>query len=135
MSKINVLIRYIIKEEVIYLKKRGLILSFFLALVLTTTAYAQDMRLNYSYATISFSGTTANCCVFIPGNNDSDTISATIELRCGSQTIKTWNEYSSGILDFQDAVSVTKGKTYELVVEYTVNGKAQTSFSSSGTCR
>lgn len=106
----------------------------FFAFLLTSTVYAQDMRINYSYADISFSGTTATCKVVIPGNSNDDKISATIELLCGSQSIKTWNDSASGILNFKDTVSVTKGKTYDLVVEYTVNGKAQSSFSDSGTC-
>lgn len=122
-------------EEVIYLKKRSIVLSILLALILASTAYAQEIRMNYGYADISISGTTANCHAVIPGNNDKDKISATIELRCGSETIKTWNEHSDcGYLEFRDTVSVTKGKTYELVVEYTVNGKSQQSFSDSDTC-
>lgn len=117
------------------MKARISALLLLLLLLLTSTAYAEDMRLNYSYADISFSGTTATCTVFIPGNDSSDQISAAIELRCGNQSIKTWNDSSSGVLRFKDTVSVTKGKTYDLVVEYTINGKAQSSFSDSGTCK
>lgn len=117
------------------MKARISALLLLLLLLLTSTAYAQDTRINYSFADISFSGTTATCIVVIPGNTNSDQISATIKLRCGSQSIKTWNDSSSGVLSFKETVSVTKGKTYDLVVEYTINGKAQSSFSDSGTCK
>lgn len=111
-------------------------LALLLVFLLTSTAYAQELRLNSAWADITFSGTTANCAVEIVGDSGSDKISATIKLNCGSQNIKTWNKYSdNGYLMFQDTVSVSKGKTYELVVEYTVNNKARASFSDSGTCK
>lgn len=118
------------------MKVRGSVLVLLLVLLLANTVYAQDMRINTSYAEISFSGTTAQCYAEISGNKGSDKISATIKLNCGSQNIKTWNESSdSGRLTFYDTVDVTKGNTYELVVEYSVNGRAQQSFSDSGTCK
>lgn len=116
------------------MKARVPALVLFFALLLTNTAYAQDMRLSNAQAILSFSGTTANCYVDISGRG-SDKISATIKLCCGNQNIETWNEsVTNGHLFFQDTASVTKGKTYELVVEYTVNGKVQQSLSDSGTC-
>ena len=118
------------------MKVRKLAFALLLVFLLASTAYAQEMRMNTSYAAITFSGTTANCYVEIAGDSNSDKISATIELNCGSQNIKTWNEYTNtGRLKFSSAVDVTKGSTYELVVEYTVNGSPQKSFSGSGTCK
>lgn len=116
------------------MKARISVCLLFFGFLLASTVYAQDIRTNYGYANISFSGTTATCQVVIPGKSNDDQISATIELLCGGQSIKTWNDSASGILDFKGTASVTKGKTYDLVVEYTVNGKAQSSFSNSGTC-
>lgn len=109
-------------------------LVFLLVFLLANTAYAQEMRMDNSYADLTFSGTTANCCVDITGDKMSDKISATIELRCGSQTIKTWNKSAVWHLRFSDLVDVSKGNTYELVVDYTVNGKPKTQLSDSGTC-
>lgn len=118
------------------MKTRSSILAVLLMFLLINSANAQEARINTGYADITFSGTTANCYAEITGNSGSDKISATIELRCGNQSIRTWNRYTdSGRLMFSDTVGVTKGKTYELVVEYTVNGKAQSSFSDSGTCK
>lgn len=117
------------------MKAKGTVLALLLVFLFANTAYAQEMRLINSYASIAFSGSTAKCYVDIVGDSGSDEISATIELRCGSQSIKTWTDYAdNGHLSFSGTASVTKGSTYELVVEYTVNGKAQTSFSASGTC-
>lgn len=116
------------------LRLRVSALVFLLVFLLANTAYAQEMRMDNSYADLTFSGTTANCYVDIAGDARSDKISATIELRCGSQSIKTWNKTVDGHLRFSDSVDVSKGNTYELVVDYTVNGKPQTQLSDSGTC-
>ena len=116
------------------MKVKASILSFLLVVFLTSNAYAQDMRKGNACAELGFSGSTANCFVEILGKS-SDEISATIKLRCGSQNIETWNKHSvDGYLMLDDTVSVIRGKTYELVVEYTINGATQQSFSVSGTC-
>ena len=130
MSKIKVLLRYILCEnlweEVIKLKTKGLVFALLLVLLFSGSAYAQEVRMNNAYAGITFSGTVATCFVDIDREDTSDKISATIKLNCGSQNIKTWNGISDiGHLVFSDDVDVVKGNTYELVVEYTINGKAQ----------
>lgn len=118
----------------IQLRSRVSALAFLLVFLLMNTAHAQEMRMPNSCVDLTFSGTTATCYVDIAGDVRRDKISATIELRCGSQSIKTWNESADGHLVFSDSVSVTKGSAYELVVDYTVNGKPQTQLSDSGTC-
>ncbi len=116
------------------MKVKASILSFLLVVFLTSNTYAQDMRIGNACAELTFSGSTANCFVEILGKS-SDKISATIKLRCGNQNVETWNKHSAdGYLMLDDTVSVIRGKTYELVVEYTINGAAQQSFSDSGTC-
>ncbi len=117
------------------MKTKSVIVSFLLTLLLMSTAYAQDIRVASPGAHLFFSGTTVTCYVIIPVAHGDDEIDATIELRCGSQRIESWTRNSVGYFEFTDYVSVTKGKTYELVVDYTLNGEAQTSFSNSGTCR
>ena len=118
------------------MKARSPVFALVLVFLLAGTAYAQEMRTKNSTAVISFSGTTANCYVEIAGDSGSDKISATIEFNCGSQNIKTWTESTDhGHLMFLDSVGVTKGNTYELVVEYTINGKTQIPLSNSSTCK
>ena len=117
------------------MKAKGLVFALFLVFLLSGSAYAQETRINSSYAGITFSGTVANCFVEIHRDNSRDIISATIKLNCGDQTIKTWNDSGVGGLSFSKTANATKGNTYELVVEYTVNGKAQQSFSGSGICK
>ena len=117
------------------MKAKKAVLLFLLFSLLIGTAYAQDTRIVSPGARLSFSGTKATCYVIIPGAHGDDVISATIQLRCGSQNIETWNRYSNnGFLEFQDNVTVTKGKTYELTVDYTVNGNPKPQLSASGTC-
>lgn len=117
------------------MKTKKIIAVFLFVLLLISNANAQEMRTISLGAQLSFSGTTATCHVVIPRPDYSDVISATIKLCCDGQSIKTWNESANGYLLFDGTVSVTKGKTYELVVDYTVNGKAQTSLYDSGTCK
>lgn len=118
------------------MKVRSSLLAFLLVFSLVSTVHAQDMRTYNGYADISFSGTTATCYAEIVGNSGKDKISATVELCCGSQNIATWERSSdNGYLMIQETASVTKGKTYELTVKYSVNGKTQPSFSDTGTCR
>lgn len=116
------------------MKTKNVILALLLAFLLVGTAYAQDMRSVSPSLRVSFSGTTATCYVNIPGAHGDDVIDATIELRCGKQSVERWNEQAVGFLDFHEDALVIKGKTYDLEVEYTVNGKVQPSISCSGTC-
>ena len=51
-----------------------------------------------------------------------DEISATMELRCGSDLIASWNGSGSGILKMTKSAAVKKGKTYTMVVNFSVNG-------------
>lgn len=118
------------------MKIKKTIVGFLFAFLLVSTANTQETRTTVPGAQLYFSGTTVTCQVIIPRPDSDDVISATIELSCEGQNIKTWNEYSTnGYLFFKDTVSVAKGKTYELMVDYTVNGKAQTSLYNSGTCK
>jgi len=104
-------------------------------LLLSTSAYAQELRSKDNEADLHFSGTTASCYVFIQADNSKNKISATIELWNGEQSIGTWEKSATGVLIFSKDVSVEKGQTYKLTVEYTIDGEPQTALSSSGTCQ
>lgn len=116
------------------MKKKGLFISLLLILILAVPVQAQTSRANVDRATLSFDGTTANCRVQLTGNLK-DKISATIKLCSGSQTIQTWYESSTAVLSFYDTVTVEKGKSYTLTVDYTVAGKSKPTLSTSGTCK
>lgn len=115
------------------MKKQYLFLSFLLVLTLVVPVQAQTERADYTRATLSFNGTTAQCRVQIVGN-PADDISATIKLWNGSQCIETWQESNTGVLSFFETVSVQKGQSYTLTADYTIAGESQPTLSVSKTC-
>ena len=77
---------------------------------------------HYLGAHLSFDGNNASCVIQIVGDKMTDEISATMELRCGSDLIASWNGSGSGILKMTKSAAVKKGKTYTMVVSFSVNG-------------
>ena len=70
-------------------------------------------------------GTTAYCSVdYYSGNRDA-TVSVTLTLKQGSTTIDSWSNSGKGLVIISETATVQKGKTYDLVMNSTVNGKAQ----------
>lgn len=123
-------------KEVIFLKKRIISIFFVFLVVLSSaaTAYAASPYVAQVVPSISFQGTTAKCSVFIVADKSSDSIDATIKLWQGNRCVKTWNDSSTGDLDFSGKIKVTKGKNYELTVDATISGKKLQRFSIEGTC-
>ena len=95
------------------MKKRFFCMSLILVMLLSVSAHAIQSRSITSVPHLSFDG-----------NNDkmTDEISATMELRCGSDLIASWNGSGSGILKMTKSAAVKKGKTYTMVVNFSVNG-------------
>ena len=121
-------------KGVISLKKRILPILFVFLMVFSSTAYAASPRVAQVVPGISFSGTTATCTVFIAAEQMTDDIDAVIKLWEGSRCIETWKRSSVGDLAFSGEASVTRGKTYKLTVDVTLEGKALPEFSIEGTC-
>ena len=109
------------------------IMCAFLVL-LSSTAHAAT-RAAAVVPRISFDGTTASCSVFIAADRPTDNIDAVIKLWQGSRCIETWEESSIGDHAFSGKVTVSKGKTYQLTVDVTLEGKVQPRFSVEGTCK
>ena len=113
---------------------RHFILPFLVLLLLSTSEYAQASRVNNNQALLDFSDTTAYCYVYIRADSARSDISATIELWNGSRLIGSWEESAKSSITFSKDVSVEKGKTYQLTVDYTIDGEPQNALSASGTC-
>lgn len=122
-------------KGVIFLKKRILPILFIFLMLFSSTAYAASTRAAAVVPRISFDGTTASCSVFIAADRPTDDIYAVIKLWQGSRCIKTWEESSVGDLAFSGKVTVSKGKTYQLTVDVTLDGKVQPRLSVEGTCK
>lgn len=108
------------------------IMCAFLVL-LSSTAHAAT-RAAAVVPRISFNGTTASCTVFVAADRPTDDIEAVIKLWQGSKCIETWEASSVGDLAFSGTATVSRGKTYQLTVDVTLEGKAQPRFSVEGTC-
>ena len=116
------------------MKKRFFPILFVFLMVFSSTAHAASTRAASVVPRISFDGTTASCTVFIAADRPTDDIDAVIKLWQGSRCIETWEESSVGDLAFSGKVTVSKGKTYRLTVDVTLEGKAHPRFSVEGTC-
>ena len=68
-----------------------------------------------------------------PGRS-SDTLSATAKLWTGKTCLKTWTIKGTGKIQTTKTATVSKGKTYKLTVDYTVNGVKQPQKSVTRTC-
>ena len=101
--------------------------------LLSSTAHAAT-RAAAVVPRISFNGTTASCTVFVAADRPTDDIEAVIKLWQGSKCIETWEASSVGDLAFSGTATVSRGKTYQLTVDVTLEGKAQPRFSVKGTC-
>lgn len=116
------------------MRKIAMSLAVIMVLLLPMTAHAATPRIIRIYPTLRFEGTTANCSVIVFADVSSDEIEATIKLWQGSKCVATWEEEGQGVLNFSDTATATKGKTYELTADVTINGVAQPQASVSTKC-
>lgn len=107
------------------MKKRFLMMLSVVAVLFVIPAFAFAPRTVDIIPRIEFSGSTATCYVTVMGEDPNDEIEAEISLKQGSRTVTTWTEEARGILVFEESVSATKGKTYTLYVDATINSVEQ----------
>lgn len=137
MSKITSLYRTkYTGREVISLKSkiRRLGILVIIGAFLMIPAYAVSARVPVVSPSVTFNGTKATCFVRITADRPSDKISATMELWQGSTLIDSWSGDSTWSLKLEETTSVSRNKTYDLVVNYSINGIDKTPVSISRTC-
>lgn len=115
------------------MRKVALFLAIILVISAPLTVSAAPRMLTIN-PTLAFDGTTAACDVMVVGNTMSEYIEVTMKLMRGTYTEATWYADGYGYVYMLEYDTVTKGRTYELVVAVTVNGVAKTPVSVSGTC-
>ena len=93
-----------------------------LAMIVPCTASAAEARAMSIVPGLSFSGTTAYCEVVINCDYSTDEITATMRLWEGNFCIATWSDSGEGVLYIDGSKAVTKGNTYSLTVDATING-------------
>lgn len=116
------------------MRKASILLALLLLVAIFTTAQASPARISPAYPSLSFSGTTANCSVYIKADNLNDSISATIQLWQGSSCMATWYASGVGSLTHSASKAVTSGLQYTLTVDATINGSSIPRVSTTKTC-
>lgn len=115
--------------------KKRIVPIFLVAAILSAlvaTAAAAASRTADCTPTLSFNGTTAKCSVSITAIGKP--IAATLELWQGSTRVAQWSDSAASRLIISEECKVTKGKTYTLKVNGTINGVSFTGTPVTGTC-
>lgn len=106
------------------MKKRVIFLIIVIAIVLAVPSAAAETRAAVIQPALSFTNNKANCSLVVVGDLANEPITATIKLKQGSITLATWNVDDVGALVFSDSsISVTKGGTYTLTANVTINNR------------
>ena len=108
------------------MKKRAAGLLILLAVFMAIPAHAVTPRLVDVLPNISFANNRATCTVEIYADNATDEIEAEMELWQGTTKIDSWNASGVWYLSMTETASVSSGKTYKLVVNYSINDVAKT---------
>lgn len=119
------------------LKKKVIPFLFFLALLFSQTVHAQaaSLRTATIWPSMDFNGTTAQCSVSVTADHFTDDIEIVVKLWRNGQCIKTWDDSGTGYLIFDRTTTVTRGYTYTMTVDATLDGVVQPTVSVSGTCK
>lgn len=115
------------------MKRRYLTFLLVLAVLLMTFVPVMARSLEYTPVLI-FDGTTAKCSMSVSGNSKTDEISVMLKLWCGSTCLATWEKSGCFYLSMSVTETVTKGYTYRLTADVTINGKAQPQTETSAYC-
>lgn len=116
------------------MKRRICALIALVVLALSISVQAMEPRLVSAQPSLSFSGTTAFCSVICSGKSDNDTISATLTLYQGTTYVDSWSDSGKGQVSISGSCKAVSGKSYKLVVNYSVNGVAKPSVYTTKKC-
>lgn len=87
--------------------------------------FAIDCRAITGRPSLRIKGTTAYCeATYHSGNKDAE-ISVTLTLKQGNNIIDSWSGSGKSLVIISETSTVERGKTYELVLNATVNGTEQ----------
>ena len=119
------------------LKKKVIpfLLFFFFFFAQPIYAEAASLRTATIWPSMAFDGTTAQCSVSVTADHFTDDIEIVVKLWRNGQCIKTWEDSGTGYLIFDKTATVTKGYTYTMTVDATLDGVVQPTVSVEGTCK
>ena len=116
------------------MKARMCALAIPVLLTLLLTAQAADARIEWANPELSFEGTTAVCSASCRADSTKDKIEATITLYQGDSYAASWSNSGTGFVRVSGSCDVQRGKSYKLVVDYSINGTAKQPKTVTGTC-
>lgn len=115
------------------MRKVALLMAIILVFSMPLSVAATPRALKI-YPRLDFDRGTATCETEVIGNNSSEFIQVTMELKYDSSVVDSWYSEGYGYIYMQGDTRVVKGRTYDLVVSVIINGVAQTPVSIQGTC-
>lgn len=113
--------------------KRVLALAVPLLLLLTLSAQALEPKLVKATPALDFDGTTAICSVSFKADSVNDKVAATLTLYQGSTYVDSWSDSGTWRVSISENCEVESGKSYRLVLSYSINGAAKPAKAVSGT--
>ena len=116
------------------MRKRVFTLVLPLLVILSVTAQAVESRVIQIRPVLHFDGTTAICSVSCRAENAKDEVEATLTLYQGDKYIDSWSSSGTGSVFISGNCKVESGKSYKLVLDYSINDVAQLSKTMTGTC-
>lgn len=116
------------------MKRRMLSLLILAVLVLTISGKAIEPRGINVKPSLSFDGTTAICFASCKGNSSTDEVKATLTLYQGASYIDSWSSSGIGRIPVSGECQVQGGRSYKLVLTYSINGVDKPSVSTTATC-
>ena len=116
------------------MRKRVFALAVPLLLILSLSAQALEARVLDVAPVLTFNGTTASCSVSFRADNTKDKVTATLTLYQGNTYVDSWTDSGTGRVFISENCEVESGKSYRLVLSYSINGAAKPAKEVSGTC-
>lgn len=116
------------------MRQRICALAALVVLALAISVQAAGPRTGDASPYLSFTGTTANCSVICRGDGNNDTIDVTLTLYQGSTYVDSWSDSGIGRVTIRESCTVKSGRSYKLVVRYSVNGESKPSVYTTARC-
>lgn len=102
--------------------KKTICMLLALTLLAAFPVYAVQSRGLACIPTLEFCGTEADCALMITGNKLNDFIVAEMQLKHGKNVVASWSGSGYNIVSISGTADVTIGYTYELHINYSING-------------
>lgn len=109
------------------MKRRICVWMVLIVLVLSVSVQAVELRYVTAQPSLSFNGTVASCSAICREDSSNDKIDATLTLYQGSSYVDSWSGSGKDRGALSGTCEAVSGKSYTLVVDYSVNGELKPS--------